>query len=116
MPKGHRRGRRAIHGYYLIGGNVPGAAADDTVQDDDDPVDRDGVGGSVPGAAEGDTVGDDDEREDALKASVPKDDDRFDPALLFAAALYEPPAPISATAARAASGFSFLLMFHSFVW
>ena len=43
-------------------------------------------------------------------------DDPFDPVLPFAAKLFAPPAPISATAARAASGRSFLLMFHSFVW
>ena len=62
---------------------------------DDDPiVPEDPFAGSVPGA----------------------DDDPFDPALPPAAKLYEPPAPISATVARAASGRSFLLMFHSFVW
>jgi hypothetical protein len=44
------------------------------------------------------------------------DSEGFDPALPFAARLYEPPAPITATAARAANGFSFLLMVHSFVW
>jgi hypothetical protein len=52
-----------------------------------------------------------------LEGSVPgADDDPFDSVLPFAAKLYEPPAPISATVARAASGRSFLLMFHSFVW
>jgi hypothetical protein len=70
------------------------------------------VGGSVPGA-------DDDpvDREDPSEGSVPgADDDPVDPVLPFAAKPYEPPAPISATVARAASGHSFLLMFHSFVW
>jgi hypothetical protein len=74
--------------------------------------------GSVPGADE-----DPFEREDPFEGSVPGADDDpferedpFDPVLPFAAKLYEPPAPISATVARAASGRSFLLMFHSCVW
>jgi hypothetical protein len=86
-------------------GSVPGA--------DDDPFDReDPFEGSVPGA-------DDDpfDREDPFEGSVPGADDvPFDPVLPFAAKLFETPAPISATVARAASGRSFLLMFHSFVW
>ena len=61
--------------------------------------------------------GDPFDREDPFGGSVPgADDDPFDPVLPFAAKLFEPPAPISATVARAASGRSFLLMFHSFVW
>jgi hypothetical protein len=88
-----------------FGGSVPGA--------DGDPFDReDPFGGSVPGA-------DDDpfDREEPFGGSVPGDgDDRFDPVWPLAAKLFEPPAPISATAARAASGRSFLVIFHSFVW
>ena len=62
---------------------------------EDDAVDReDGFGGSVPGL----------------------DDDAFEPVSPFAAKLFAPPAPISATAARAASSRGFLLMVHSFVW
>jgi hypothetical protein len=60
--------------------------------------------------------GDPFDREDPFEASVPgADDDPFDPVLPFAAKLFETPAPISATVARAASGRSFLVMFHSFV-
>jgi hypothetical protein len=103
--RGRRRGRRPAHREDPIGGSVPGA--------DDDPFDRDDpFEGSVPGA-------DDDpfDRDDSFEGSVPgADDDPFDSVLPFAAKLYEPPAPISATVARAASGRSFLLMFHSFVW
>jgi hypothetical protein len=87
VRRGRRRGRRPLHREDPLGGSVPGA--------DDDPFEReDPFEGSVPGA----------------------DDDPFDPVLPFAAKLYEPPAPISATVARAASGRSFLLMFHSCVW
>jgi hypothetical protein len=97
--------RGTLHREDAFGGSVPGA--------DDDPFDReDPFGGSVPGA-------DDDpfDREDPFGGSVPgADDDPFDPVLPFAAKLFETPAPISATVARAASGRSFLLMFHSFVW
>jgi hypothetical protein len=88
------------------GGSVPGA--------DGDPFDRgDPFEGSVPGAD-----GDPFDREGPCGGSVPgaDDDHPFDPVLRFAAKLVETPAPISATVARAASGRSFLLMFHSFVW
>jgi hypothetical protein len=80
---------------------------------EDDAVDReDGFGGSVPGL---DDVPID--REDGFGGSVPgADDDAFEPVSPFAAKLFAPPAPISATAARAASSRSFLLMVHSFVW
>jgi hypothetical protein len=90
---------------YPFGGSVPGA--------DDDPVDRDDpFGGSVPGA-DNDPFA----CEGPFGGSVPgANDDPFDPVSPFAAKPYEPPAPISATVARAASGRSFLLMFHSFVW
>jgi hypothetical protein len=100
--RGRRRRGRPLHREDPLGGSVPGA---------DDPFDReDPLGGSVPGA-------DDDpfDREDPLGGSVPgADDDPFDSVLPFAAKLYEPPAPISATVTRAASGRSFLLMFRSF--
>jgi len=83
VRRGRRRGRRPLHREDPSAGPSPGA--------DDDPFDReDSFEGSVPGA----------------------DDDPFDPVLPFAAKLYEPPAPISATVARAASDRSFLLMFH----
>jgi hypothetical protein len=105
VRRGRLRGRRPLHRDDPFGGSVPGA--------DDDPIDReDPFGGSVPGA-------DDDpiDREDPFGGSVPGADDvHFDPVLPFAAKLFETPAPISATVARAASGRSFLLMFHSFVW
>jgi hypothetical protein len=56
-------------------------------------------------------------RDDSFEGSVPgADDNPFDPVLPFAAKLYEPPVPISATVARAASDRSFLLMFRSCVW
>jgi hypothetical protein len=55
------------------------------------------------------------EPEDPLGGSAPGADDPFAAVLSFAARLYEPPPPISATVARAASGRSFLLMSHSFV-
>jgi hypothetical protein len=88
-----------------IAGSVPGA--------DDDPCDReDPVAASVPGA-------DDDpcDREDPVAGSVPgADDDPCDPVLPFASTTFQPPAPISATVTRAASGRRFLLIFHSFVW
>jgi hypothetical protein len=135
VGRGRRRGRRAIHRDDPIGGSVPGAGDDDRVDredpiggsvpgaddepledDEDDPVEPDDpIGGSVPGDDDGDTVDDDEdpvEREDAFEDS----DDPFAPALPFAARLYEPPAPISATVARAASGRCFLFMSHSFVW
>jgi hypothetical protein len=109
VGRGRRRGRRAIHRDDPIGGSVPGA-------DDDDRVDReDPIGGSVPGADDEPVEDDEDdpvEREDAFEDS----DDPLAPALPFAARLYEPPAPISATVARAASGRCFLFMSHSFVW
>jgi hypothetical protein len=86
VRRGRRRGRRPLYREDPFEGSVPGA--------DDDPFDPDDpFGGSVPGA----------------------DDDPFDPVLPFAARLYEPPAPISPTVARAASDRSFLLMFHSCV-
>jgi hypothetical protein len=131
--RGRRRGRRSLHREDALGGSVPGADDDPCDREDrlggsvpgadDDPCDReDRLGGSVPGA-------DDDpcDREDRLGGSVPGADadpcdredaldDPLDSVLPFAAKLYEPPAPISATVTRAASGRSFLLMFHSFVW
>jgi hypothetical protein len=84
---------------HPFGGSVPGA--------DDDPFEReDPFGGSVPGADD-----------DPFGGSVPgADDDLFDPVLPFAARLLEPPAPISATVATAASRRSFLFMAHSFAW
>jgi hypothetical protein len=100
-----RRGRRPLHRDDPFGGSVPGA--------DDDPFDRadEPFEGSVPGAD------DPFDADDPFGGSVPGADDvPFDPLLPFAARLFEPPAPISATVARAASGRSFLLMFHSFVW
>jgi hypothetical protein len=92
-------------------GSVPGA--------DDDRFDlEDRFGGSVPGT--------DDDRfdpEDPFGGSVPgaddntcDRDDRFGWVLPSAAKLYDAPAPISATVARAASGRSFLVMVRSFVW
>jgi hypothetical protein len=70
----------------------------------------------VPGA-------DDDEgradRVDAVECEnrvATADDEPFDPVLPLAAKLFQPPAPISASVASAASGRSFLLIFHSFVW
>jgi hypothetical protein len=104
-PRAGDAGRRPLHREDPCEGGVPGA--------DDDPVDR-GVAceGGVPGA-------DDDpvDRGVACEGGVPgADDDPVDPVLPFAANVYEPPAPISATVARAASGRSFLLMFHSCVW
>jgi hypothetical protein len=102
---GRQRRRRPLHREDPFEGSVPGA--------DDDPFNReDPFGRSVPGED-----GDPFDREDPFEGSVPgADDDPFDPVLPFAARLFEPPAPISATVARAASGRSFLLMFHSFVW
>ena len=105
MRTGRRRGRRPLHREDRLQGSVLGA--EDEPSDRDDPFE-----GSVPGA-------DDDpaDRDDPFGGSVPgADDDPFDPVLPFAARLYEPPAPISATVARMASGRSFLLIFHSFVW
>jgi hypothetical protein len=99
---------RTLASHCCIRGSCVGDAGEDG-----DPIDReDPFGGSVPGA-------DDDpfDREDPFEGSVPgADDDPFDSVLPFAAKLYEPPAPISATVTRAASGRSFLLMFHSFAW
>jgi len=63
----------------------------------------------VPGA-------DDDEGVECEDRVATADDDPFDPALPFEARLYEPPAAISATVARAASGRCFLLIVDSFVW
>jgi hypothetical protein len=112
----------SLHREDPIGGSVPGA--------DNDPVNpEDSIGGSVPGAdndrvdpedpIDGSVPGASDplEPEDPLGGSAPgaDDDDPFAAVLSFAARLYEPPPPISATVARAASGRSFLLMSHSFV-
>jgi hypothetical protein len=126
--RGRRRGRRPLHREDPFEGSVPGADDDPSDRDDpfegsapgadDDPLDRDDpFEGSVPGADDdpfGGTVpGADD---DPFGGTVPgADDDPFDLVLPLAATLYEPPAPISATVTRAASGRSFLLMFHSFV-
>jgi hypothetical protein len=121
VRRGRGRGRRPLHREDLIGGSVPGADDDPveredpfegSVPGDDDPFDRDDpIGGSVPGHD------DPFDREDPFELSVPGADDLpFDPVLPFAAKLFQPPAPINATVARAASGFSFLLMLHSFVW
>jgi hypothetical protein len=106
-----------------VGGSVPGA--------DDAPTDReDRCEGSVTGADEVPFECDDPcdgggpgAGEVPVDPEVPMDgggpgadDAPFEPVLPFAAELYEPPVPISATVARATSGRSFLLMFHSFVW
>jgi hypothetical protein len=90
-----------------FGGSVPGA-------DDNDLFGReDAFGGSVPGADDNDLF----DGEDAFESSVPSaDDDPFDAGSPLAARLYEPPAPITATVARAASGRSSLLMFAPCVW
>jgi hypothetical protein len=98
-----------------IGGSVPGADDEDGRVEceecaDCDPVEReDPIGGSVPGAD------DDDGCVERAARAVTADADRFDADLPLAARLYEPPAPIKATVAMAASGRCFLLMFHSFV-
>jgi hypothetical protein len=127
--RGRRRRGRPLHREDPFGGSVPGA--DDpfdredplggSVPGADDPFDREDLGGSVPGADDpfdredlgGSVPGADDpfDGEDPLEGSVPGADDvPFDPVLPFAAKLFETPAPISATVARAASGRSFLLI------
>jgi hypothetical protein len=138
VRRARRGGRRPLHREDPFGGSVPGADDDPFDREDpfegsvpgadDDPFEReDPFEGSVPGADDdredpfgGSVPGADDdpfEREDPFEGSVPgADDDPFDLVWPFAAKLYEPPALISATVARAASGRSFLLMFHSFVW
>jgi hypothetical protein len=69
--------------------------------------------GSVPGADDNDLF----DGEDAFESSVPSaDDDPFDAVSPLAARLYEPPAPITATVARAASDRCFLLMFAPCMW
>ena len=117
----------AVQREHSFGGSLPGAddpfdredPFDGSVPGADDPFDREEpLGGSVPGADD-DPIDREDpfDGEDPFEGGVPgADDDPFDSVLPFAAKLYEPPAPISATVTRAASGRSFLLMFHSCVW
>jgi hypothetical protein len=125
-----------------IGGSVPGADELEPVERDEFVARELPIGGSFPGADDGDGCVECDDRvacDDALEFELPiggsfpgaddgdgcvECDDRaattvedcFDPVFPLAARLYEAPAPIRATVARAANGRCVLLMFDSFVW